>query len=189
MGTDNASRRILSPRTTTQGHDNSLQNTFGRTLLDGAQCYVTGEQANYRFLHGSVLHADGKFVVEPVDHSGRWVRECGTFGMALLKNGRVSPGDEELPMVGSYTQQLLVQFALNGAKLIYTGAVQRIAYVVTSVTSPAGAVPVVVIEREGEKLLMQPAEPMALLHPGDCISVHLSTTDIDARGSLTVALG
>src|SRR5882757_10916942 len=118
---DNASQRILSPRRDTGGHDDSLRNTYGRTLLDGAQCYVVEEEANYRFLRHSVLHADGKFVVETVDHVGRWVRDQGLVGFALLDQGQLHEGSFR-----DYKKYQLVQFAINGdGRIIYTGAVPR----------------------------------------------------------------
>lgn len=127
---DNASQRILSPRKVTVGADESLENTYGRTLIDGAQCYVTEAEATYRFLKNSVLHADGTFVVAPVDEIGRWVREGGTMGFALLDNGEPAPGEACVSYIGKYADQQLVQFATqkDGA-VLYTGAVPRMALV------------------------------------------------------------
>ncbi len=169
---DNASLRILSPRQTTQGHDSSLLNTYGKTLLNGAQCYVIEEEANYRFLANSVLHADGRFVVEPIDRSGRWVREGGTFGVAIIRDGK---------------PQLLIQFAMDGAKLVYTGNVSRLACIAAS-SAPSGVHLSLEIERDKELLTFPAAEPMVVLNPGDRIGVRCAPVAGDVTVALTVAL-
>ncbi len=173
MSRDNAGLRILSPRQTTQGHDSSLKNTYGTTLLNGAQCFVIDEEANYRFLKHSVLHADGKFVVEPVDRSGRWVRDSGgTFGIAIIRDSKA---------------ELLVQFALDGNKLVYTGSVPRFACIVASGQLPQLSVEIL---RDKELLVFPSTEPLVWIRPGDRISIRgLSDGAGDAAFSLTVVLG
>ncbi len=131
MSRDNASQRILSPRLVLRGREDSLENTLGRTLLNGAQCFVIGEQANYRFLKNSQLHADGVLVMAPIDGEGRWLRESSTVGIALLENGRVVTRDD-VSIVTGYESEQLVQFAKNGDLLIYTGAASRVAMVFAS---------------------------------------------------------
>lgn len=187
MSRDNASQRILSPRDTAQGSDSSLKNTYGATLINGAQCFVIEEEANYRFLKHSVLHADGRFVVEPIDRSGRWVRESGTFGVAMLKGGVPQKSDPLL--IGSYDPQLLVQFALSEAKLVYTGNVPRLACIMA--TAPGRDVRGEIL-RGKETLFFWPEEPVTLIVPGDCLSlylVHPLAADAVAPCSLTVVLG
>ncbi len=171
MSRDNASQRILSPRQTTQGHDSSLRNTYGSTLVNGAQCFVIEEESNYRFLRHSELHADGKFVVEPIDQEGRWVRECGTFGIAIVKDNK---------------PQLLVQFALDVTKLVYTGNVARLACVAASSVLP-GLPMQIELDRGGELLVLPASEPMVLLKPGDRISIRHDPA-VDATVTLVVAL-
>lgn len=194
MSRDNASQRILSPRQTTQGHDSSLKNTYGATLLNGAQCFVVEEEANYRFLQHSVLHADGKFVVEPIDRSGRWVREAGTFGVAILGDGVFSANgtDADALVFRGYSQQQLVQFAINGLGIIYTGAVPRMAFI-TGRCEPA-APTVVKIERKPDVLAFSspgdlPVTAMTMIYPGDCLKLEcLEARGGSVRGELQVLL-
>ena len=147
MSRDNAGQRILSPRQATQGHDSSLDNTLGMTLLNGAQCWVIEEEANYRFLKHSELHPDGKFVVETVDHQGRWVRESGTLGVAIIRDNK---------------PQLLVQFAMDGAKLVYTGNVSRLACIAASSEPPGVGISLEIV-RNKELLCFPAIEPMVVL--------------------------
>ncbi len=174
MSRDNASQRILSPRQTTQGHDSSLKNTLGATLLNGAQCFVISEESNYRFLRHSQLHADGKFVVEPIDREGRWVRESGgTFGVAIIRDSK---------------PELLVQFAIDGNKLVYTGSVPRFACIMATI--PQRPSPSVEILRDRELLILPPTEPLVRISPGDRVSIHGLDDDlVDATFSLTMMLG
>jgi len=183
MGRDNASNRILSPRHSVDGHADSLKNTLGATLHDGAQCFVTGEEANYRFLKHSVLHPDGKFVVEPQDRSGRWVRESGTFGVAVLRDGKFQDGK-----VGGYQPQLLVQFAINGSKLIYTGSVSRLACVTASASMAFATSVHIGSEKDTRKVLA--TDVVSVINPGECVSIETTPpVDDDVTFALTVVLG
>ena len=191
MGHDNASQRILSPRRDTAGSDNSLRNTLGRTLLDGAECFVTEEEANYRFLKHSVLHADGKFVVEPVDHAGRWVREQGLVGFALLDEGELHEGTFR-----DYKKTQLVQFALNGdGRVIYTGTVPRKAFVVGR-TGPQGFVALVATVSRDKETLHLAAQggsqvfTVFVIRPGDAISLNVAAVpEMSLPASLEIVLG
>lgn len=188
---DNASQRILSPRRDTAGRDDSLRNTYGRTLLDGSQCYVTDEEANYRFLKHSVLHADGKFVVETVDHQGRWVREQGLTGFALLDEGLLHEG-----CFRDYKKSQLVQFAVNGdGRIIYTGAVPRKAFLVGRATPSAGAALVVVLSREKEVLWTAQGtdaevSTVLIVRPGDAVTLNVAAVPTgNVFGALEIVLG
>jgi len=176
MSKDNASQRILSPRRTAQGADDSLRNTLGRTLIDGAQCFVTEEQANYRFLQHSVLHADGRFVVEPVDHSGRWIREPGLCGFALLDGGKLGEAGKPEPlMFRGYNLCKLVQFALEpDGRVLYTGSVPRLGHLAGRSKVEALRI---TVERPGSDPQffdgIDGAFGVAILRPGDVLSLRV----------------
>lgn len=180
MSRDNASQRVLQARATTVAHADSLTNTYGTTLPDGAQCWVRDRQHNYRFIKDSVLYADGELVVEPVDRQGRWVREAGLVGFAIVEDGMVPQGQA---MFSGYAKQQLVQFALSAdGYVIYTGAVPRPAFVRGS--CDAAMVVGLLLEPAtgGSTAYMQStnsAQAMLLLAPGDKLSLQTSSvTDL-----------
>lgn len=150
MGRDNsnAGQRVLQARSYLRGADDSLANIIGVGLPDGAMCYVVEKQANYRFVRGSALAPDDHdVVVEPVGGGGRWVRESGTIGFALLSNGVPdAPEQSQVTNIVRYAKAQLVQFALEAETgiAIYTGAVARLAAVITDVQ---GGVPLVALNQ------------------------------------------
>lgn len=125
----NVSHRVLNAVRTATGTKDSLENFIGLALVDGAQCFVTDEEANYRWLAKSVLAPDDHFVVKasgPSDQ-GRWVRESGLTGFAMLEDGEAIPNDLGL-VFGKYKTQQLVQFEMTSQEtLVYRGAVRRLA--------------------------------------------------------------
>ena len=111
-----------------RGATDSLENTLSLNLPDGAQCFVLEEQANFRLIKNCELSPDEHVVVKPVGpDAGRWVRESGLVGYALLSGGtQLGEGG----VFGKYTKQQLVQFAMSGEMtLVYTGTVRRLALV------------------------------------------------------------
>jgi hypothetical protein len=132
----NAGTRVLGPRRTVRGNKDALENIIGQGLHDGAQCYVIEAQANYRYVAQSQLAPDGELVVATVGNRGRWVRESGLVGMALLEDGGASAtSSDAVAVFQSYTHFKLVQFALDDGperSVIYTGAVPRLALLFAS---------------------------------------------------------
>lgn len=173
MSRDNAGMRILSPRRALRG-DESLVGTLGNTLLDGAACFVLEAQCNYRFLKHSVLHADGAYVVAPVDGVGRWVREQGLVGFASLQCGKPTGG---LLIFAGYTSQQLVQFAASpDGRIMYTGTVPRGAMIMGSPVVPERALAVVIEPGQGGAPLVTHGTPEGvnvgtILVPGDRVSL------------------
>jgi hypothetical protein len=174
----NAGQRVLNARGFTRDNGDSLENTIGSTLPDGAQCWVTEQQANYRFLRHSLLHADGTYVVTPIDGKGRWVREPGLCGFALLDGGVLH---DDRPSFRSYTKQQLMQFALNGdGRAIYTGTVPRLAALGGSCAPGCGSVLVISITRDNKDAHFfrgsdERVTATAVLRPGDGVSLLVST--------------
>lgn len=135
MGRDNsnAGQRVLQARKYLRGADDSLANIIGGGIIDGAVCFVIEKQANYRFLQSSTLAADEHgIVIEPVGGVGRWVRETGTMGFALLNGGVPDAPNASVSNIVRYASAQLVQFALENDTgiVIYTGAVTRFALLV-----------------------------------------------------------
>lgn len=131
----NAGKRVLGARKRLRGTDDSLANILGVGIPDGAQCFVIDEQASYRFLKECMLAEDERFVVAAAGPgSGRWVRESGLVGFALLTGGipiDISNGC----CFGDFRTKHLVQFAMNGIhRVVYTGTVKRLAIVNADVT-------------------------------------------------------
>lgn len=189
MSRDNASMRILSPRKRLRG-DESLEGTFGATLLNGATCFVLDMEASYRFLKHSVLHADGEHVVMPFDRIGRWVREQGLVGFAALHGG--SP-DKDLVFTG-YKHEQLVQFAssLDG-HVVYTGSIPRAATIAAQAAQAEAALVLVVEPVRGDRYVVAGTPEsvcrLAVLHPGDKLSLHAAAVpNGQMRASLHVAL-
>lgn len=170
---ENVSKRILNPRKCIRGKEDALEGTFGKTLVDGAECYVIDKQANYRFLQDSELHADGEFVVMPVDRCGRWVREQGLVGFAALRAG--VPNDELV--FARYAKEQCVQFASSpDGTVVYTGAVPRGAVIVGQAHIAETALVLMVLPVGADSYVV-PGIPdsvmhLAILHPGDRVSLH-----------------
>lgn len=197
MSKDNVGARHLSARQVTVGHSDSLVNTYGRTLPDGAQCWVVEEQANYRFLKSSELHADGTFVVMPVDGQGRWVREQGLVGFALLIGGKLAEAKPEQlevrPFLG-YQKSMLVQFAeMPDGRIIYTGRTPRMAYVMGSAAGGGRSIGITRRTAAGESLGvasgMIAASTTLLLGSGDTLQLHTDDlTSEQALGQISITL-
>jgi hypothetical protein len=122
----NADKRILNPRKTVLGARDSLENTLGATLHDGAQCYVIGEQANYRFSMHSKLPLRPPYIIQPIDAKGQWVRESGLVGFAVLSDGKL---DAQSCRFTDYEHGSLVQFEMRQGELAYEGTVSRLALI------------------------------------------------------------
>lgn len=181
MGRDNVSERILSPRKTTLGAQDALENLVGGALKDGAQCYVIAEQATYRFLAGSELPADGKLIVAPLGKQGRFVRESGLVGLALLEAGQLRHGPEVGTFV-EYKALALAQFELlpdGGVR--YIGTVPRVAVIDASAVMKSDAVQLyVTIETEAAVVaasdtrdLMQSCMGFRQVMPGDTFKLRV----------------
>lgn len=186
-----ANTHVLPARRTASGHDNSLQNTQGARLADGAQCFVIDQQANYRFIKSSVLNADGTFVVAPSDSHGRWVREQGLVGFAILQDGKVPEGSVQC--VG-YKEHLLVQFAVSpDGWVIYTGIPPRFAFVHGFATHGA---PGLVVHRAGDGALEpipgahnNSVQASCLLQQGDRVSLQLAAVStVSVVGGIHIVL-
>lgn len=170
----NVGQRLLNPRKCLHGPQDSLEGTFGKTLPWGAKCFVIEEQATYAFLLDSELHADGRFVVMPVDRQGRWVREQGLVGFASLRGGRPSPEDL---IFTRYEHEQLVQFASSpDGRVVYTGAVPRSAMIVGQAQVPERVIAIVVEPGDGSMARSQSGYPevvnlATILVPGDKVSL------------------
>ncbi len=166
-----------------QGADASLENTFGRTLPDGAQCFVIEEQANYRLVHNCTFPEDGQYVVTPKgDRFGRWVRAEGLVGFALLEGGRPRGGC----IVSGYTYQKVVQFEVTSEALVYVGTVSRLAHL----SADAQGADVCIVLPQGSPRAVasgKSASGAAVLHPGERIVV-TTHSDIEGVVSLQVIL-
>lgn len=162
MSRDNAGQRVLNARRVLCGAEESLENTFGGTLPDGAQCFVIEEQANYRFLQTCTLPEDGQYVVMPKgDKRGRWVRAEGLVGFALLEGGKL----DDAGVFGGWTYQKLVQFEVTKEALVYVGGVPRLAQFTAHI---AGAQPSVIL-LQGTPRQVATESGAALIHPGERI--------------------
>jgi hypothetical protein len=172
----NAGQRTLGARSVLRGAEDSLENILAMTVPDGAQCFVLEEQANFRLIKNCELAPDEHVVVKPVGpDSGRWVRESGLVGYALLSGGtQLGEGF----VFGKYTSCQLVQFSMNGeTTLVYTGTVRRLA-LVGGISSETDAQ----AEVNGE-----PADGFRFLSPGDQILL-VGGPSAGAVGSLQVVL-
>lgn len=164
MSRDNAGQRVLNARRTLRGNDDCLENTFGRTLPDGAQCFVIEEQANYRLVHNCAFPEDDRNIVMPKgDKFGRWMRAEGLVGFALLEGGKRTGA-----VFGGWTYQKLVQFEVTPEALVYVGSVPRLAHL--SATANTGTVLDIVL-LQGERRAVQNGGA-ALLHPGERIVLY-----------------
>lgn len=193
MGADrsNAGQRILNSKRTIRGAEEALENYIGHSLQDGCQCFVIEEQSNYRFLAASKLPADGKHIVAPhttpQNGPGRWVRESGLAGFALLESGTLKEG-----RFRDYKYQMLVQFEMKGSELRYLGTVPRAALFFgtseeqVNVVLLQGELPRIVA---GGKRGDQGAAGCAILHPGDRVVMCSDACESPPRaGALQVIL-
>lgn len=176
MDRSNAGQRILNSKRTLLGAEDALENYIGRALQDGCQCFVLEEQANFRFLASCGLKPDGAYVVAPHgDNHGRWVRESGLVGFALLEGGKL--GADGSGIFGGYTYQKLVQFEMTPEALVYVGAVPRVAQL--SATSPAPTdLRILLLQGDARAIVSGQGSisGAALLHPGERIQL---CTDAD----------
>jgi len=182
MSRDNAGQRVLNARRKLCGADESLENTFGRTLPDGAQCFVISEQANYRFVAQCALPDDGQYIVTPKgDKYGRWVRSEGLVGFALLEGGKLI--DDRF---SGWTYQKVVQFEVTPDALVYIGSVSRLAHLSAAAKGSAE-----ILLLQGEPRVVASGlcpSGAAMLHPGERIVVAPSGEPGDHVASLQVVL-
>jgi len=61
-------------------------------LPDGAVCWVSDQQANFRYYRDDTTPPNGVTVIAPTSGPGRWMRDAGGFGVALGELTFVSPG-------------------------------------------------------------------------------------------------
>jgi len=206
----NVGARLLGARRTVRGNKDALENIIGHAIHDGAQCYVIEAQANYRFLAQSELRADGELVVAPVGNRGRWVRESGLVGMALLEAGATTARDEQM-VVGfsNYTHSKLVQFEWDEGPsvgpdkvtVVYTGTVPRLALLLGSAQllfDRGSAELFIRLDNHGRALTSASlafaghvaCSGAAQLMPGDKLSLcmRVSAPPVTGAGSLRVVL-
>lgn len=150
------------------GDENSLENTFGGTLPDGAQCFVIEAQANYRYLQNCKLPDDGEYIVMPKgDRRGRWVRAEGLVGFALLEGGKLNDGGQ----FSEWKYQKLVQFEVTPKALVYVGSIPRLAHFTAYAWNLA--VSVTLLQGDPRPVAMGIAgastSGAALIHPGERI--------------------
>ncbi len=200
----NVGERLLGTRKTVQGTQDALANIIGGGLNDGATCYVIQEQANYRFVASSQLAPDGKLVVATVGNRGRWIREAGLVGLALLDSGLLPPESSDFPGLtrcfADYKQKTLAQFELQEGAALYVGTVPRLALVFGSADlafERGGADLYVRVDNEVKIVTSSPAEVAGfvacsgsvLLMPGDRLSLCVRLTGpASGSGSLRVVL-
>jgi len=193
----NADKRILNPRKTVLGARDSLENTLGATLHDGAQCYVIGEQANYRFSMHSKLPLRPPYIIQPIDAKGQWVRESGLVGFAVLSDGKL---DAQSCRFTDYEHESLVQFEMQQDELVYVGTVPRLALIDAGATlsfeiDPLAFAPVklgvTVHMKDVAQMLATNCErpghatvnSTCLLQPGARIVLHVSRTEVLATAN------
>lgn len=196
----NAGERTLGARKTARGHKDALENIVGHALHDGAQCFVIEEQANYRFVAGSELPESDKYIVAPLGKRGRWIRESGLVGLALLEAGRLRHGPES-GTFAEYKPQALAQFELlpdGGVR--YIGTVPRVAFVAATASLGARALlyiglinqGVVIAAAADANLVDQACTGVVQLMPGDTLVLRARLRDglvsEGSSGSLRVVL-
>lgn len=162
---------MLNARRALRGAEDCLENTFGRQIPDGAQCFVIEEQANYRLVHNCSLKEDDRYVVIPYgDRYGRWVRAEGLVGFALLEGGKAT-GSGGVVVFGGFTYQKLVQFELTERALVYIGSVPRLAHV--SASAPAADLSLAIETQGPPRIIGSGRNPSVtmMIHPGDSIVV------------------
>lgn len=179
---------MLNARRALRGAEDCLENTFGRQIPDGAQCFVIEEQANYRLVHSCSLKEDDRYVVIPYgDRYGRWVRAEGLVGFALLEGGKATES-KGVVTFGGFTYQKLVQFELTDDALVYVGSVPRLAHVSAS----AGGVLIlnITIPTQGiDRLIGEGHNPRVtmLIHPGDKLVVRVASVDMIPQHGFCIA--
>lgn len=190
MSRDNAGQRVLNARQALRGAEGCLENTFGRQIPDGAQCFVIEEQANYRLVHNCSLPEDDRYVVIPYgDRYGRWVRAEGLVGFALLEGGKPEPSKDGSQLIfRGYSYQKLVQFEMTDEALVYIGSVPRVAHV----SAAAGGLHVhIEILMNGPPQVVGYGEcpsGAAMIHPGARIALCSLATDHDELSGRVAAL-
>jgi len=173
MDKSNVGQRVLGARKRLRGGEDSLDSILGMQMPDGAQCFVISEQANFRFVSGSLLAADEHCVVVPAGpESGRWVREGGLIGFAILKEGReVAATGAQRFSIGKYAKQQLVQFSVSGdSVLVYTGSAPRLAIVDGRVSHGRATITIDEVEAEPGLHLLKPASKIALFGTESCVA-------------------
>lgn len=170
MDRSNAGQRILNSKLTLRGAEDALENYIGQALQDGCQCFVHAEQANYRFLASSQLKADGQYILAPHTGPGRWHRESGLVGFALLEGGKLG----DALFFSGYTYQKLVQFEVTPEALVYVGTIPRLAHLSAAHVGDIG-----IVLLQGETRLVASGcgstNGAALLHPGERIRLRSET--------------
>lgn len=64
----------------------ALENVITNRLDDGARCWVTAENSDFKFVRGSTSAADGVNVIAPIAGPGRWHRaESGTDNVHIYQ--------------------------------------------------------------------------------------------------------
>lgn len=197
-----ADKRILSARRWLRGPRDALDNIIGLQLDEGTQCYVIEEQANYRFTSTCSLPVDGRFVVRPNGGNGKWVRESGLSGFALLERGtvQVDPGICDIAMFGEFKEQQVVQFEQVKGAVRYIGSVPRVALIFGSAElafDRGSAELYVSVDSQGVAIAQahlatagsMAVSTMAMLMPGDSISLRARSKEhASGTGSLRAVL-
>lgn len=190
---------MLGARKTTQGSQDALENIVGGGLHDGAQCYVIEEQANYRFVATSTLEADGKLVVTPLGGRGRWLRESGLVGFAMLEGGTPRPEEGERGWIfADYGASHLTQFTAEGDMVRYVGKPPRLAHVYGAASlRVASQVEVFVVIANQARIVAAAhlahsgnvsVAGVALIMPGDTLVLRARGAIDGGSGSLRVVL-
>ena len=205
----NAGERILGARKTTRGQKDALENIVSHGLHDGAQCFVIEEQANYRYVATSELPSDDKYIVSPVGNRGRWIRESGLVGFALLEGGIFQDvASDQLVVCSEYKKTKLVQFELGSdGSVAYIGTVPRVAALSAQVEEVRlGGIEQapVYLRHDNEARLLAGGfvaggqlagntsrcslATVAMLLPGDRISLRIRSAGARGTGALRVVL-
>jgi hypothetical protein len=195
----NVGERVLGARKTTQGSRDALENIVGHALHDGAQCYVIEEQANYRFVATSELPPDGRLVVAPLGNRGRWIRESGLVGFAMLEKGTPRPEEGERAWIfADYATTHLTQFKAEGGIVRYVGQPPRLTLIYGAADLRVSSqVEVFVVVANQARVVAAghlahsgnvSVAGVALLMPGDTLVLRARGAINDGTGSLRVVL-
>lgn len=190
---------MLGARQTTQGSQDALENIVGGGLHDGAQCYVIEEQANYRFVATSTLEADGRIVVAPLGGRGRWLRESGLVGFAMLEKGTPCVEEGERGWIfADYESSYLTQFKAEGGIVRYVGHPPRLALIYGAASLRVSSQVEVFVVIANQLRVVAAAHlshsgdvsvaGAALLMPGDALVLRARGAINDGAGSLRVVL-
>lgn len=138
MDRSTAGQRILGSRTKLLGSNESLETIIATALTDGAICFVTDEGANYRYYANSELPQSLPYVVVPSIKHGRWIREGGSVGFAILwGNGERVAHEGEAPLHTDLCRSFkseapVVQFEMDNTGVKYVGPHPRLALTLLS---------------------------------------------------------